>query len=127
MAIGRCTRHRDCQTCNRWVLKAKANGKRCASLYWVIQQIIEKSGDAIQIDGDVDLNVVIGNLRDQPSEESDLRGNCVVCYEDFDSTIHKPVAFQCGHVICMSCVATGLLEKCPKCSKKIKKVIPLFL
>lgn len=127
MVLQRCNRHRDCHTCNRWYAKAKANGKRCASLYWTIQQIIEKSGDAIVINEDVDLKAVIENLKDQPSEESDLKGNCVVCYEDFNSTVHKPVAFQCGHVLCMSCVATGLLEKCPKCSKEIKKVIPLFL
>ena len=127
MVLQRCNTHRDCRKCNSWYLKAKANGKRCASLYWVIQKIIEKSGDTIVINDGVNLNNIIQNLRDQPAEESDIKGNCVICFEDFNSTIHKPVAFQCGHVMCMSCVASGLLEKCPKCSKRIEKVIPLFL
>jgi len=69
---------------------------------------------------------ILERLRNMPAEDSDIKGNCVVCYEDFDNTSHKPVALGCGHVVCLSCVSNDVLRRCPKCSKSIVKIIPLY-
>ena len=32
-------------------------------------------------------------IKNIPSESSDLSGNCVVCYDTFNTTDKKPIAF----------------------------------
>ena len=61
----------------------------------------------------------------QSSERSDLGGDCICCYEHFTNTTHKPIAFQCGHVVCVSCAP--MLKKCPTCSKVVTNMIILHV
>ena len=124
-----CGKHSNCNTCKGWEARSKSNGKRCAGLYWALKKTIEKMGDAIEVDNSESLHKILEDLNGQPSEDSDLKGGCVVCYESFNTTIHKPVALQCGHVMCLSCIGhvKESMGSCPKCSKMISKVIPLFL
>ena len=65
------------------------------------------------------------NGRNQTSERSDLGGDCICCYENFTNTTHKPIAFQCGHVVCASCAP--MLKKCPTCSKDVINMIILHV
>ena len=125
-----------CRDC--WKRKAKANGARCQSLYWSMQMIMERYDNAIVVPAPLPVNEdedvrphdqakkILERLRKMPADDSDIKGNCVVCYEDFNSTSHKPVALSCGHVVCLSCVSNDLLRRCPKCSKDITKIIPLY-
>ena len=133
----RCTRHSNCRVCTTNYSKAKANGKRCRSMYWAMKKLAERMpgipvpGPTVNEEGDIVPNMrlreILDNLRDQPTEDSDLKGDCCVCYETFNSTERKPVTSQCGHVVCITCMASGQLRNCPKCSTRIEKVIPLFL
>ncbi len=72
----------------------------------------------------IDLKNVIKD-KDQSSERSDLGGDCICCFEQFTNTINKPVAFQCGHVVCLSCAP--MIKKCPTCYKIVTGVIPLHI
>ena len=73
------------------------------------------------------LQGILDNLRGQPTDDSDLKGDCCVCYEGFNTTERKPISAQCGHVVCITCMASGEITTCPKCSEVIEKVIPLFV
>lgn len=118
-------------------MKAKSNGRRCSGLYWVIKKMSERMEGidvpepTVNDDGDVvpgtGLTDILETLKNQPTEDSDLGGECCICYEKFNGTQRKPVASQCGHVVCITCMASGHLRNCPKCSTRITKVIPLFV
>ena len=67
-------------------------------------------------------------IKNIPSESSDLSGNCVVCYDTFNTTDKKPIAFQCGHILCIECICKHV-ETCPKCNNgnRITTFIPLYV
>lgn len=127
-----CSHTDGCQVCKTWKLKAKANGRRCASMYWAMTKIIEGQEHAVDVGNDdedhhVTARQILDGFQDVPAEASDIRGDCCVCYESFNTTIRKPVAFNCGHVMCLTCVSNENIRDCPKCSGRITKIIPLFL
>ena len=120
---------RSCRTCKSWVAKAKANGQSCRTLYWALQKIMENMTLIVNVPVGVTIHEakrILDSLRGTPSDASDIQGSCVVCYENYDNIEHKPIAFGCGHLSCLSCVAMDL-KKCPKCSGEIKSIIPLFV
>lgn len=126
---GKCVHAEKCRTCRSWVAKAKANGRSCRNLYWTLQKVIENQEYAIDVPCGIDIHEarrIIGRLQGMVSDPSPIMGHCIVCYEDYTTTANKPVAFSCGHMVCLSCVAMDL-KKCPKCSKDISKIIPLFV
>jgi len=131
MPAKECARHANCNTCKNNYLSSKAKGKSCACLYWAMQKLIENMEHVIPIEngnsGKEQLKLMLENMNDQPSESTDLKGDCVVCWETFNNMERKPVAFQCGHVVCIKCAANDTIHKCPKCQEDIKKVFPLFL
>ena len=99
--------------------------KRRASLMFMEQvKSNHKNEEAIPR---IDVKAVLEDTkkRNQTSERSDLGGDCMCCYENFTNTTHKPIAFQCGHVVCVSCAP--MLKKCPTCSKVVTGMIVLHI
>ena len=101
--------------------------KRRASLLFI--EKLKKNNMSLT-QSKMDMNDVNGFLKDtkernQSSERSDLGGDCICCYEHFTNTTHKPIAFQCGHVVCVSCAP--MLKKCPTCSKVVTNMIILHV
>ena len=92
-----------------------------------MKKIIENSEYGVTIGVDEGMRDALERMKNQPIQESKLLGECVVCYDRFNCSTNKPVAFQCGHVVCISCIATGNLNDCPFCQEKVKKMIPLFV
>lgn len=106
--------------------QSKRKGARCQALYWVCQRLAE-SRVRINTRG-MDksaLRAEFERIRDQPTDDSDIKGDCVICYEGFNTTDRKPVAFNCGHVLCIQCALN--IERCPKCNGEINMIIPLYI
>ena len=130
-----CRRHLGhCNTCREsymfWRRRAIANGKSCHSIYWALENSFRHDNRAIPVNPQTDILSLLNSFEGQEGEDFIPDGQCpqcMVCYEKFNNTVHKPVAFQCGHVLCITCIASGQINQCPKCNAEITSVIPLFL
>ena len=120
-----------CNTCREsymfWRRKAIANGKSCQSIYCVLENSFRHDNRAIPVNPQTDILALLNSFEGQEGEDLIPNAQCMVCYEKFNNTVHKPVAFQCGHVLCITCIASGQINQCPKCNAEITSVIPLFL
>ena len=54
--------------------------------------------------------------------------SCTICFDTFDTTLHRPLNLECGHVFCKECLVSGRLRVCPSCrhptSKPVDQLIP---
>lgn len=64
---------------------------------------------------------------------SDLPHNfqCNICFESFDKEEHRPVALDCGHVLCQGCLIKYTEKNkdagCPSCKRPIQKILILYV
>jgi hypothetical protein len=79
-------------------------------------------------------SVAANSGSESPSTYSTQSYDCVVCYEKFNKTDHKPIACSCGHILCEACLvayqascgSTNREVTCPSCRTVVKSFIPLF-
>jgi hypothetical protein len=53
--------------------------------------------------------------------------NCSVCWTGHDRGPHMPLVFNCGHILCLSCVAQLPQLQCQFCRQEITFVVRLFI
>jgi hypothetical protein len=80
---------------------------------------------------EVEEGVYAAHIRDIETKVGPLRsvfsGGCCVCFEEYDSDKHKPMAINpCYHVVCESCTK-AMGSKCPQCRKKKNHIHRLYI
>lgn len=129
-----------------------SRGRRMGSMYHTIKHLIRDHPDTVHVHGmNNQEKDMIQHLQNQLTQSRSLmtqmmqnkpaasasdgdhvfKGDCVVCFETFNGTEHKPVALNCGHILCEGCVLKYQEFKdkpsCPQCRKPFQSFIPLFI
>lgn len=122
-----------------------SRGCRIGALYHVLRCLMEQHPDTVRVSTPTDetntLREQLKQARAQlvtamqtraPAVESTVpaKADCIVCYDKYDEAEHRPVALNCGHVLCEDCVLKHqeihAAPTCPSCRTKFTSFIPLF-
>jgi hypothetical protein len=130
-----------------------SRGKRIGALYHTVQCLMNNHPDAVLVQRVAEDKSVIESLKtqltqartlaqqameardqavaNQGSPRSSASGqhhDCVVCYREFDGDECRPVALNCGHILCEECCLKQeeRTATCPKCRREFVSFLPLF-